>query len=305
MSEMSTNLLEFVIPFRCDETHLPATLVASLKAISTNELASAIVVADQCSQAIVDQLQSQVAGNPSLSLVMADEPLGPGAARNLGLLHASAPFVAFVDADDIVDLDGFVSMMNLARSHDADLVVSGYRIVDRAGRELEASVPPTAEPPEVLQCMLRRVGIWRCVLRRSFLGQHDVAFEALSYGEDLLWAVDLSAARPRTSYLHRVSYTYVWSGAGQLSTKRVSSGDRQSLIRLLKSRSKEPASAYTGSFLISWMLRILVRGVKERDARGVMAAGPWLLWAAVRNPSRAVSARRGLAGGTALTYRRR
>jgi len=51
---------------------------------------------------------------------------GPGAARNTGLKAAQGEYFTFVDADDLVHPELLERLLDLARSHDADLVVCDY-----------------------------------------------------------------------------------------------------------------------------------------------------------------------------------
>lgn len=61
---------------------------------------------------------------PSLRVVDASRRRGPGAARNVGVTYARAPFIAFCDADDVVG-DGWLTAMHEALQQD-DLVTGWW-----------------------------------------------------------------------------------------------------------------------------------------------------------------------------------
>lgn len=52
---------------------------------------------------------------------------GLGQARNIGLAHADAEFVTFVDSDDVVPQDAFEKLLTAARSYNSDLVIGNMR----------------------------------------------------------------------------------------------------------------------------------------------------------------------------------
>ena len=63
---------------------------------------------------------------------------GAAAARNRGLEASRAPYLFFLDADDLMSPGCLQAMLDEARSRDADVLEAGYRIVDSAGGSLRA-----------------------------------------------------------------------------------------------------------------------------------------------------------------------
>lgn len=64
---------------------------------------------------------------------------GPGKARNDGLKLATGDYIGFVDSDDIIDENMYMSMINLAEEHNADIVQCGHEKVAESGEILFTS----------------------------------------------------------------------------------------------------------------------------------------------------------------------
>jgi len=61
-----------------------------------------------------------------------------GAARNLGLAIATAPYIGFVDADDFVSPEYFENLYRAIVGYDADVVITAYQDVDEGGKIFQA-----------------------------------------------------------------------------------------------------------------------------------------------------------------------
>ncbi len=133
----------------------------------------------------------------------------PARPRNVGLAHAHAPYVAFLDADDLIRPDKLSSAIVALDAHpEAGFAFADFEHIDGEGRVLESSVLAF----KIADCTIatRRVeGSWhlisqaeleRGLLQRNFIGTSGVvarksvledvgAFdERLVYAEDLdLW----------------------------------------------------------------------------------------------------------------------
>jgi glycosyltransferase involved in cell wall biosynthesis len=94
--------------------------------------------------------------DPRLQVVRNPRPLGPSAARNLGLQAAAGPWVTFPDDDDELLPD--MVRVSLEAAQQSILpqpvaVLSGVEVVDAHGRSLETRLPTTVprQPPPYRQ----------------------------------------------------------------------------------------------------------------------------------------------------------
>lgn len=120
---------------------------------------------------------------------------GPAAARNAGLAVASAPIIAFTDADCEPDPDWLETGLARLRADDAPAGVEGQTL-------------PKGEPGPLTHQMVNTTGglFMTCNMlyrrdalgegfdprfRVAFLEDSDVAFNVLERGEDIVWAPEV------------------------------------------------------------------------------------------------------------------
>lgn len=90
-------LVSVVIPaYRCAET-LPLSINSAL----AQDVPLEILVIDDCPDAPVDHVMEQYRNDPRVVYLHNPENLGAAETRNRGISMAKAPYVAFLDADDI------------------------------------------------------------------------------------------------------------------------------------------------------------------------------------------------------------
>lgn len=120
-----------------------------------------------------------------------------GAARNLGLSVASADWIAFVDADDWLELDYFERLYDPAMEYDCDIVVCEWK-ADRAetlvyferdmggkGQYIVADTKETTK--QMLISKGLSIAAWGKLIRKGLLVDHGIYFpEGLTY-EDEYW----------------------------------------------------------------------------------------------------------------------
>ena len=82
--------------------------------------------------------------DPRLTVVTQPPSGGPSRPRNVGIGRARAPYVALLDADDLMKPDKLSSALAALDQHPrAGLAFGDYERIDREGRLLE---PPTLHP---------------------------------------------------------------------------------------------------------------------------------------------------------------
>lgn len=90
-------LVSVVIPaYRCADT-LPLSIDSAL----AQEVPLEVLVIDDCPDAPVDQVMAQYEGDCRVIYLRNPRNLGAAETRNRGIQQAKAPYVAFLDADDL------------------------------------------------------------------------------------------------------------------------------------------------------------------------------------------------------------
>lgn len=161
---------------------------------------------------------------------------GPAAARNAGLDRAQGEFVGFADADDWVEPGMFASLLEQAKTSEADLAVCDYW-ADQPGssavckpfsgdsrifstENIRAHVLPyffgyapgeLASFAEHCPFADSRSYVWCCLYRAALLQKSHIRFpdEKRYYTEDNLFNLSVVACAARIAYLARPLYHYI------------------------------------------------------------------------------------------------
>jgi glycosyltransferase involved in cell wall biosynthesis/peptidoglycan/xylan/chitin deacetylase (PgdA/CDA1 family) len=144
-----------------------ATLSATLESILQQTLADweAIIVDDGSTDFTASNAMVWCGRDPRFKLI-GQRNLGPSAARNQGARNANAPWLLFLDADDLISADHLASLTaTVAESPETDLAYSGWTKIATDGRIGTTQMPPAEHHFERLaaynifcihECLVRR-----------------------------------------------------------------------------------------------------------------------------------------------------
>lgn len=155
--------------------------------------------------------------------VISQENRGVSAARNLGLQHARAPLVAFLDSDDKWSPVFLERMHAVLHDHpDIGLVYCGWQNVGVAAPRGNPFVPPDYEKPNKLELLLpsTRWPIHACMTRRDLVtaaGGFDARF---AVGEDFLLWLEIASFH-QIRLVPEVLAFYIHHGGVQATRDRI------------------------------------------------------------------------------------
>ncbi|WP_431036202.1 glycosyltransferase [Streptomyces sp. P6-2-1] len=197
-----------------DAPHI-ADAVAS--ACAQGEAVSEVIAVDDCStDDSVHVLDGVAAHEPRLRVVRRTVNSGGcGTPRNEGLAHATAPYVLFLDSDDVLPPGAVDALLRAARTTRADVV--GGLCVRRelpGGRELPwqrelYAKRRTLDEPAALPRVAADTLCVNKLYRTDFLRAHAILFPPGRYlYEDFVFTARVLAARPRMALVP--DRVYVW-----------------------------------------------------------------------------------------------
>ena len=186
---LGTGDVDVILPVYNMEKYVGQTVRSILS--QTRPAAKLIVIDDGStdgSRAVVEQVTSQNRGPTKVELV-SQPNAGLSAARNAGIKHATAEYIAFVDADDLWDatkLEKQMAIMEADTANRTALVYCAYRTIDENGKELQhaLNIEPTLRGsvfPELLHANLISGSGSAALVRRSVikeLGGFDTDLKA-------------------------------------------------------------------------------------------------------------------------------
>ena len=194
-----------VMPVHNGERYIEQTL-RSVLASNLRELE--IIVVDDGSSDRSSDIVRRI-GDPRIALLQQSASGGPSRPRNVGIAHARAAYIAFVDADDLIKTDKLSSAAAALDAHpQAGFAFTDFEHIDAEGHVLD----PSAAAHKLASCAIQSEAVgssWRLIprqelerglLRRNFIGTSGVVVrqsvlarvggfdESLAYSEDLdLW----------------------------------------------------------------------------------------------------------------------
>ena len=140
---------------------------------------------------------------------------GVGPTRNFGILQSQGEYICFVDADDYLREGGFRDFMDSFYDNKFD-VLSYFSTTVREGQEdvlatkkKHGEIKYETTGHELLGQGKSSSFIWNSWYRKSFLVENDVIFAPFSYGEDLLFNINLLYANPTIRQTSSFIYVYL------------------------------------------------------------------------------------------------
>lgn len=122
--QMNEKLISIIIPAYNAEKYLPETLESVVKQVHKN--IEVIIINDGSTdntQKIIDEYKVKY---PQLIHAYQQENCGQSATRNKALQYVSGEYIAFVDADDILEEDYLKNLYEGCIRENADIAIGGY-----------------------------------------------------------------------------------------------------------------------------------------------------------------------------------
>jgi glycosyltransferase involved in cell wall biosynthesis len=139
---------------------------------------------------------------------------GLSSARNYGLSVSSGKFIAFVDSDDWIDLEMYVSMVEAMEEQNADIVICGHNVVNLDGTIKEVNTTEESvlyQGEEATKLILEDVKIfsfsWDKIYKKELF--NEIEFPVGRIYEDIATTFKLFDKTTSVYHLNRAYYYYL------------------------------------------------------------------------------------------------
>lgn len=223
-----------------------------------------VLLIDDCStdsswKDAVAHLLSCHEGTVSVRIDKTDVNGGPGAARNRGLQLAQGDYIAFVDADDLVEEDYCLCLCKAAVNNDADIVWCDALEESPTGSRLLRQIrfEDGALSRKARGRILRHyvTYLWTGLFRKQFLTTNGIVFPPFRSAEDSCFTACCWLSAARAAAVRRPLYHYRIQPQS-LSRKRNRNRwrERLSSFRYLKDYAKRKGLWSTYRCSLSWLI---------------------------------------------------
>lgn len=266
--------ISVVIPIYNGESYLEKTL-DSIRNQTFSDLE--IICVDDGSTDGTSELLARAQEQDDRIKLYSQQNMGPGAARNNGLKHASGKYVIMLDSDDIYDAELLQALHDSAEQNDSEVVICRSSDMDNDTGQVSNSwwtinenQIPTHEPfsADDMQDFVFTAFLgwpWDKLYKRSYIEKHALRFPKLSNSEDLYFVFLSIAYAKRISIVDKSLIKHRTNRSGSVSGSRASAPlDFYKSTCLLKQTLKEDPDLYnkvSWSFL-NWALQYLVWNIE-------------------------------------------
>lgn len=204
-----------IIPHR----NCPDLLQRCLDSIPVREDIQIVVVDDNSDPSVVDFDHFPGKDRTDVLIVYTKEGKGAGYARNIGLEYATGEWIVFADADDRFFSRELIKLFDIVYPEDADVVLYQFKFYRGDGSFF---IYPEIEAPDDSEAIhlivshqtndLCRMAVmpWAKMVRREHLDKHDIRFDEIKWGNDMIYSTKLSLSVDSFLVAPLLVYSHEW-----------------------------------------------------------------------------------------------
>lgn len=218
-------LLSVVIPYFNSNAWIGQMLDSLLdQGIDSDEYEIIVIDDDSTEEPVV--LKEYVAKYPNIRYYK-QQKQGQAEARNYGLSLSRGEWLYFCDSDDYLQRQVLSGIIDAAEKHNLELIigtiypVSSSFVPSNPKRnfeslsEIKTGIDFFADPNE-----FHSFGLWKSLIRRSVLIEHNLHFEKMILAEDRLFYLDMMPCISRTAHIDVDLYYYVQHDSSIMHRKK-------------------------------------------------------------------------------------
>lgn len=133
---------------------------------------------------------------------------GSSEARNRGLELSKGQYIAFVDADDWIDDDHLLVLLESIKEKDADLLISAFYYGEDSYQD---NMPSSFSTKSIIKEDLAgplHAGVWTQLVKKTLIEENRIRFPKYSFFEDMYFSICLLQYTSRIAYNGQATYHY-------------------------------------------------------------------------------------------------
>lgn len=187
-----------------------------------------IIIVNDGSTDMSGKIADELSKIDSRIIIINQENKGLSGARNTGLNAARGEYIAFIDADDWIEMQAIETMYKYAKDNDCEVVQCNHKIVknntvENISNEIPVYKVLNEEEIEIylkgqlIQGKLRTYA-WDKIYKLSFLKDNNLYFQDIQRFEDWYFFIEIISKVKRFLVVENCFYNY-WMEEGSLSRR--------------------------------------------------------------------------------------
>ena len=140
---------------------------------------------------------------------------GVSKTRNNAIKLAKGNYITFIDDDDYIDENYLETYINVTNNNDYDIVIGGYRRVDKNNKLLFKKRLRDTEWSKYLV-----VSPWAKIYKKEFLLDNKIEFLNYRIGEDVYFNLSAFAKNPKIKILDYIGYNWYFNSNSVSNTNQ-------------------------------------------------------------------------------------
>lgn len=225
-----------IMPVYNAEKHLVKSIESVLQ--QSLQYIELVIVNDGSTDHSLDIIMSYSEKDKRIRVINKDHE-GVSIARNIAVKVAKGKYIAFIDADDYVDLDMYQTMYVTLEQTRSNIAMCGY--IEESNRSIKYTKLPWLDGTviqknviynQLIPSMIShskqdianeiiKGNVWRFLVNKEFILDHDINFNSqIALAEDLIFCIDLFSQVESIAILERCFYHYVRHNFSTLNSYR-------------------------------------------------------------------------------------
>ena len=226
-------MFSIIIPNHNSSDHLIKSIPALINQF--NDDAEIIIIDDCSTNEEFDKLQI-FANDSHITLLRNETNLGPGVSRNKGIKYAKNEYIFFIDADDYLEKDSYITLKNVINKEHPDVIVFDFNYDINSIKYCTSMFIQNFEngwvqPNEAL-VFVRGSTMGKCY-KKSIITENNVQFLNQMRNEDMPFTKVALSYSNNIYYIKKPLYNYV-----------IHSNSLMHNTQLVDEKNEEEACAY-------------------------------------------------------------